>query len=246
MVTTAYRVLKLEHCIAALALLPVLWAFGHVTPAILPASLAALHTGALQNEALITILVWQATAIAAALVLGFVAAFFARSLGHEALRTLLSPSQAQLFALLATATLWIAATGLNWAAYKQDEILTIIWYVLTGAAQLLFGAIWLLLAARAASSLRQFSTALNLFVAAEGCFLSALGGLMLLILLFYDGLPDPSLAMFGLFVLVGIALTAVPSALAVTAGAALWSGILAYRDSAFKRGSGADSPSQED
>jgi hypothetical protein len=145
---------------------------------------------------------------------------------------LLSPTQALLAALLATATLWLALTGLTWASYRQDELLITIWYVITGAAEWLFVAVWLVLAVRAAASIKQFRTALDLFVAAEACFLSALGCLLLLIIFLIDRPGDPSLVLFAVLLLVNVALIAVPPAIAVTAGGALWSGILAARESA--------------
>ncbi len=235
--TTLYRMLNLKYWWAVAAMLPALWALGHLAPAV-SYSAGVFHAGVLQNDVVQTILVLQATAIVTALVVGFVAAFVARALGHQAIRTLITPSQSLIAAGLATAALWVAVTGLNWAAYRQDELLTQIWYVLTGATQGLFGAVWLLLAVRAASSLRQFNSALNLFAAAEGCFLSALGGFLLLFVILDGSQPDPSLTLFGLILLLSIALIAVPPALALTAGAALWGGILAARETHSGPGAG--------
>lgn len=234
---TVYRVFRLEHYLAVIVLLPVLWAFGHLTP-VVSYPFQASRFGVLQNEALLGILVLQASAFAAALLVGFVVAFFARGLGHAAIRTLLSPAQALLFGILATATLWIAVTGLNWASFRQNEPLTIIWYIITGTAQALFGTVWLMLAVRAAASMRPFQAAANLITAAEGCFCSALGGILLLLVYLQNAQPDPSLALVGVELFLVIALFVVPPAIAVTAGAALWGGVLAARDRRDGRRSG--------
>jgi hypothetical protein len=228
-VTTVYRTLKLEHYLAAIVLLPVLWSLGHLAPTA-SYQLEMPHIGSLQSDALTSILILQVTALATALVVGYVAACVARALGREAIRTLLSPSQAQLFGLLATSALWIACTGLSWENFQQNEPLTIAWYIITGAAVGLYGAVWLLLAVRAAATVKPFQTMTALAISAEGCFLSALGGLLLLVFYLNGANPEPSLLLFGIAQLLNITLILVPPALAVAAGAALWSGILKSRE----------------
>ena len=117
--TTVYRTLKLSRYVAAMVPLPVLWDLGQHVPN-LSFQVLALHGAAMQHGVFEQLAVLQATALVSALVVGVVVACVARALGHEAIRTLLRPSQAQLFGLLATSVLWIAFTGLNWASFRQD------------------------------------------------------------------------------------------------------------------------------
>jgi hypothetical protein len=236
-VTIVYRTLKLNRYVAAIVLLPVLWALGNLVPN-LSYQVLALRGGAMQLGVFEQIAVLQATALVTALVVGVVVACIARALGHEAIRTLLSPSQAQLFGLLATSVLWIAFTGLNWASFRQDELLAIVWTIISGAAFALYGAVWLMLAVRAAASLHPLQTAVTLVASAEASFLSALGGALLL-LIYLDRSPtEPSLLLFGLVLLLNVALVMVPPALAVAAGSALWSAILTSRERPEAHGSG--------
>lgn len=238
---TVFRMFKLEHYLAVVALIPMLWALGHIAP-MLTYNAGAFHAGVLQNPVVYILLLLQSVAIVTALVVGFLAAYFARALGHAAIRTLVTPTQAQVYALLATASIWVAFTGLSWASFRQSDLLIAIWYVLAGAAQGLFGAVWLLLAVRAAASLRKFSSALSLFAAAESCFVTAVGALVLLVIYMDNVHPAPSLALFGLQMLVTILILVVPPAITVTAGAALWSGILASRGAATEHGTGDATP----
>ena len=235
--TIVYRTLKLNRFVAALVLLPVFWDLGQHVPN-LSYQVLELHGEAMQHGVFEQIAVLQATALVSALVVGVGVACVARALGHEAIRTLLRPSQAQLFGLLATSVLWIAFTGLNWASFRQDELLAIAWTIISGAAIALYGAVWIMLAVRAAASLHPLQTAVTLAASAEASFLSALGGALLL-LIYLDRTPtEPSLILFGVILLLNVALVIVPPALAVAAGSALWSAILASRERPEAHGSG--------
>jgi hypothetical protein len=203
----------------------VLWALGHLDP-LLPPALGVWHLEPLGDDFWFQFMIYQAAVLASALVIGFVLAQCTRVLGHDTIRALLPESRAQLFGLLTTAILCVAVIGVQWSAYRQNEVALAIWYVLNGAANGLFTVVWLILGARAAASVRQFWTALTLFGAAVASFFVALGGLALLLFLLRDSNPAPSLALTAVLIILFMGLIVVPSVLEMTAAAALWSGIL--------------------
>ena len=221
-------------------LLPVLWLIGHLDP-LLPGGLAARHT-ALQYSDLIMLLVWVASVLLTALVVGYVVALCARAIGYAAIRTLLSESQAQLYGLLASTILWVAITGLNWTHFRGNEAALLLWYVLAGAANGLFGVVWLVLAGRAAASLEQFRSAAVLFGSAVGSFFVALGALVGLSYLLRNTNPGPELGLYALILLIMMGLLVIPPVLTVAAGAALWGGILRKSDRDSGEDSGGDTP----
>ena len=59
-------------------------------------------------------------------------------------------------------------------AWTPDELLAIAWTIISGAAIALYGAVWIMLAVRAAASLHPLQMAVTLAAAAEASFMSAL------------------------------------------------------------------------
>jgi hypothetical protein len=228
------RILEPKRLAAILIALPLLWLFGHLD-LVQTIGLSNLHLP-LQDDPVRQLLIYEAAVLASALVVGYILALCARAVGHDAIRTLLSISQAQLYGLLASAILWVAVTGLNWSVYRQNEVAAALWYIITGAADGLFGVVWLVLAVRAAASVEPFRSAGILFGAAVATFLSALGAMVVLFIILNNIGAQPSLGLFGLIFLLILGIFAIPPALAVNGSAALWAGVLRLADERSGRG----------
>jgi hypothetical protein len=221
--------------VAVAALVPILWLLGNVSAQGL-SMLAAPRYDTLADDGR-WLLIIGASMLVSSLVVGFVVAWCARAVGHASIRTLLAPSRAQTFAVLTAILLWLSLTGYFWASFKQDDLLTAFWYIVLGAAKGVFGAVWLVLASRAAASLRQFRAGVLLLGSALASQAAALGAYIVLMLLFQQAPPEPSLALFGLLTLLLMGSYVLPLALATLGFTAIWGGLLSWLD---RRGTGKD------
>lgn len=214
---------------AACALvLPALWLVGRVTQWCFR-NLPISRVEYLGGEGF-WLLVIVGSMIASSMAVGLASAWFARAVGHATIRTLLAPSRAHLFGLLTALMLWLALTGVYWENYRQDDLLTAVWYILLGAANGMFGVAWFVLAARASSSLRQFRAGVLLLGAAALTLAVAFASYVFLMLLIEQSPPEINLPFFGVLTLLLMGFYVIPPALASAGFAAVWGGLFSLRD----------------
>ena len=208
-----YRKRGIWFWLASAALLPLFWFSGQL-PFVMPTLAHGLF-----NLSPLEVVEWLAPLLFRITVIGFALSLLAGALGVESLRTLLTPRQALWTAILASAVLWVAWTGLFWAAVQEDEVAVFLWRMLVGASFDLFVLIWLILGTRAAAAVKPLRLGLTLVCSGVSLFWAAWGGLYVFFLILYHYQPEINLPIVGIFVLLLLALLLLPEAL-VTAGMA--------------------------
>jgi hypothetical protein len=217
-------------CVASIAAVPFFWLSAHLLLLTPPPWALIRHAVVPTSEEVFAIAMFWCGTLLTALAVGMLLALAARAVGLATIRTVLTPPQAQRFGLLATSLVWLALTGYAWATYSgKSELEVAAWYLALGVFFNVFNVVFLLLGIRAAASVRQLRTAGTFFAASFGSFVGTLGVIVLLAVLFNGIDIQPTLPLFGLLYLLVVGLLVLPPALAIVAGAALCSGVLAAR-----------------